>query len=142
MEENKKINIEVKKINNKNNEIEWTKTLEIVKENPNEISKTEKEEIVKKYSLNNKIVDNSLPKQNYNTISVDMSYNPFHQPHMNTMEFRNDNEDTIILANIVDSTNKISVHTEMMVLEKLLEDKIITEEEFLKKKQLILEEKK
>lgn len=141
MEENKKINIEVKKINNKNNEIEWTKTLEIVKENVNEIPEEEKNEIVKKYSLNNKNSDKNSTKQNYTTVLVDMSSNPFHQPHMNTIEFKNQNEDTIILANIISPNNQINAHTEMMVIEKLLEDKIITKEEFSKKKQLILGKK-
>ena len=70
-----------------------------------------------------------------------MSSNPFHQPHMNTIEFRNNNEDTIILANIVGPKKQINAHTEIMVIEKLLEDNIITEEEFSKKKQLILAKK-
>ena len=60
---------------------------------------------------------------------------------MNTIEFRNNNEDTIILANIISPNNQINAHTEMMVIEKLLEDKIITKEEFSKKKQLILGKK-
>ena len=137
MEENK-INVEVKKVNKKTKEIEWTETLEIPYEVSQKISEEEKRRIEEKYSNNKNEINNDRELNPLlNTSVLQMEANPFHQPSMNTIEF--DKEDTIIIANISkENDDEINENDELKALEKLLENKIINEKEFEEKKKIIL----
>lgn len=135
-----KINVEVKKVNKKTKQIEWTDTLEIPYEVDEKISdedkKTIADEISKRQEKDNNKKENSL----LNTTVLKMEGNPFHQPSMNTYEFEKD--DTIIIANISkDNNESISENDKIKALEKLLENKIINDKEFEEKKKIILSKK-
>ncbi len=135
-----KINVEVKKVNKKTKQIEWTDTLEIPYEVDEKISdedkKTIADEISKRQEKDNNKKENSL----LNTTVLKMEGNPFHQPSMNTYEFEND--DNVIIANISkDNNESISENDEIKALEKLLENKIINDKEFEEKKKIILSKK-
>lgn len=140
MEENK-MNVEVKKIKKSSKEVEWTKTLEIPYDTDNKISKEEKKQIEAQYGK--KADDISTNKnENFllNTTVLNMESNPFHQSSMNTIEF--EDEDFLIQAVILKEDNSEANHEEeILALEKLLENNIITKKEFEEKKQIILSKK-
>lgn len=111
------INLEIKKINKTNKEIEWTDTLEIPYE------KEEKE--------NKKI--NSI----HNRITSEFS--PFHEPDMNTIEF--ENQDTTTVVNLIKKNNeKATIEEKTLALKTLLENKVISQKEYDEKMKQIISE--
>ncbi len=137
MEQNK-INIEIKKMDKKTKNIEWTETLEIpyekVEKQVQPINPTiEEEQEIQNSNL-------QIKEGLINTRVLDMKLNPFHQPSMNTYEFE-DSETKIIATITKNNGEPIESNEEIKALEKLLENKIITEKEFEKKKELILNRK-
>lgn len=135
-----KINIEVKKVNKKTKQIEWTDTLEIPYEVDEKISDEDKKTIADEISKRQEKDSNKKENSLLNTTVLKMEGNPFHQPSMNTYEFEKD--DTIIIANISkDNNESISENDEIKALEKLLENKIISNKEFEEKKKIILNKK-
>lgn len=140
--ETNKLNVEVKKINNKTKQIEWTETIQIEYEPKSNSSDNKSFIQEEKHNLNNLKTEESFSfKNNYDKTEENFSLknNPFHQPNMNTIEFNC--SETTIIANIMkyDSTNLVSKDEELLAIEKLLERKIITKEEFEEKRKIILE---
>lgn len=131
---NEKIKVEVKQINKNSKEIEWSKTLEIPYEKSNYESNIQKEEL-NSSSLPNK--DNKSLNHNKTKDIFLKQDNPFYQPNMNTIEF--DKNDTLIIADIIKPNNEqVEYFDELRALEKLLENEIISEAEFIEKKQKII----
>lgn len=113
----KTISVEVKKVNKLNKEIEWTGTLEIP------------------YEKN----DNQENNLNDNKDQTTSHLNPFHEPNMNTIEFNNNNTTTIVNL-IKDNNFKITTEEKTVALKVLLDNKIISQEEFEEKNKLIIQE--
>lgn len=132
---NEKIRVEVKQINKNSKEIEWSKTLEIPYEKINNEVETLKEEL-NSSPLTNENSNTSL-NNNKETNDIFLKHdNPFYQPNMNTIEF--DKNDTLIIADIIKPNNEKVEHVdELRALEKLLENEIISEIEFMEKKRKI-----
>lgn len=115
--ENNLINLEIKKINKTNKEIEWTDTLEIPYE------KQEKE--------------NKQINPIHNRITSEFS--PFHEPDMNTIEF--ENQDTTTVVKLIKKDNeKATIEEKTLALKTLLDNKVISQKEYDEKmKQIIAE---
>ncbi|MBD5423093.1 MAG: SHOCT domain-containing protein [Mycoplasma sp.] len=133
MDKNNKLNVEIKRINKKTKQVEWTDTIEIPYEKNNE-----KVSIELKKDMENK--DVFVPKEKEELkITLDQNTkmpNPFHQPSMNTIEFERNNTTTII--SITKDNETITYNDKLKALDDLLNSNIITKKEFDEKKQLIL----
>lgn len=128
------ITLEIKKTNKKTL-FEWTETLELQYEN----SKTVKE-IEKK--INKKQENQKLNVENKDSFLIDtyvlsMEVNPFCQPAMNTLEFETNDDKTIV--NMYKNKNEnITIAEKLLTLDKLLEKKIISYDEYLKQKNKLI----
>ncbi|WP_022935365.1 hypothetical protein ACJA28_00125 [Mesomycoplasma moatsii] len=138
MKDSNKINVDIKRINNKTKQIEWTETLEIPYEAQRQISEEEKRKIEEIYSKKEgNFVDDRKSNPLLNTLVLNMELNPFHQQSMNTLEFKREDTTTIVNISKKDNSETIGYKEEIEALKKLLENKIITEKEFEEKKELI-----
>lgn len=138
----KTITLEVSKLKKSEEKklFEWTKTFEIdydLKEK--KVFEDEHEIIQKEIELKNSFENNDRTKNNSPLIDTQvllMDSNPFYQPSMNTFEF-NVNNDLVVH---VSSNQKqpLTLDEKLVALQKLLEEEIITDDEYDKQKNQLL----
>lgn len=117
-EEKNLVSLEIKKINKKNKEIEWTNTLEIPYEKEEE----------------NKMIDPINI-----SVQITSEFSPFHEPEMNTFEFQDQNTTTIVHL-IKKDNKKITTEEKSLALKTLFENKVISQKEFNEKMEQIIAE--
>lgn len=143
----KTVTLEITKFKNKEdkNLFEWTKTFEIDygSLDQNILSNEEKKIIQKEIEFKNSIEYRNKDKEDnslLNTHILKMEGNPFYQPSMNTFEFDINDE---LHVNISSNIEPVDLEIKLASLKKLLDEKIITQNDYeLQKKELFENVKK